>query len=165
VSLTEVVWPVFPIFLLHFWSQIYTTPLFFFQDTRPPIVLPVFVRSSRRKLGPQRLSMSGAWPAHAREPVALWCAWRLRPAFFGRARCWLRSTVVYLQLGGTDDGVCHPRAAVFDGFRFFLYCWQPLFLGFSCFVLCILLVSSGTVCLCITQILLKFLLASNDGFW
>jgi hypothetical protein len=29
VSLTEAVWPVFLRFLLHFWSQIYTTPLFF----------------------------------------------------------------------------------------------------------------------------------------
>jgi hypothetical protein len=33
-----------------------------------------------------------------------------------------------------------------------------LFLSFFCFVLCIPFVSSGTVCLCIAQILLKFLL-------
>jgi hypothetical protein len=36
---------------------------------------------------------------------------------------------------------------------------DSLFLVFSCFVLCIPLVSSDTSCLCIAQILLKFLLA------
>jgi hypothetical protein len=35
-----------------------------------------------------------------------------------------------------------------------------LFLDFFCFLLCIPLVSSGTVCLCIAQILLEFLLVS-----
>jgi hypothetical protein len=74
VSLTVVVGQFFfPDFLFTFGAR--STQLrCFFQDTRPSIVLPVIVRSSRRKLGPRWLSVFGAWPVHAREIVALWRA-------------------------------------------------------------------------------------------
>jgi hypothetical protein len=68
-------------------------------------------------------------------------------------------------LFGARDGHALPSLAVHGvgwGLR-----WNSLlsllpatfFLGFFCFVLCIPFVSSSTVCLCIAQILLEFLLA------
>jgi hypothetical protein len=59
-----------------------------------------------------------------------------------------------LRLAGIGDGTCPPRTAVSGGIRFYLYFF------FSCFVMCIPLVFYGTVCLCIAQILLVFMLAS-----
>jgi len=123
----------FQIFIFTFEARS-TQLLCFFQDTRPSAAFPVIVRSNRRKLRPRRSLVSGASLARAREPFALWSAWRPRSAFSGHARCWMGSTVVDLRLGSTGDGACPPRVAVSNGIRCCLYCQQPFF-GF--FLLCV----------------------------
>jgi hypothetical protein len=75
----------------------------------------------------------GVWLARAREPFALWRACWSRSAFSGRARCWIESTVVDLLLGGTGDGACPPRTAVFCGIRHCLTAGSCF--GFSLFSL------------------------------
>jgi hypothetical protein len=106
----------FQIFVFNFGAR--STQLrCFFQDTPPSAAFHVVIRSSCRKHRLRRCS---------------------RPcfAFFGLARCWMGSTMVDLQLGGTVDDACPSRAAVSSGIRCCLYCRQPVFWIFSalCFV-------------------------------
>jgi hypothetical protein len=109
----------------------------FFQDTRSSAAFLVVIRSSRRKHKPHRSSVSGSWPACAREPFALWRTWQPRSAYSGRAQCWMESTVVDLRLGGTGEDTHHCLR------RNPLLSLLPVacFLGFFCFMLCIPIVS------------------------
>jgi len=149
---------VFSRFHLHFWSQIYTTPLIFPRDTplnRAPRHRPLQSPEARATVvvGVRRMACTRQRACCSLARVTA------TPRFFWLCTVLVEVTMVDLQLGGISDGVCSPRAAISGGFASSSTI-DSLFLGFFCFVLCIHLVSSSTVCLYIAQILLKFLLAS-----
>lgn len=104
----------------------------FLKDTRPSATFPDVVRSFRRKPWSCRSSESGAWPARARELLALWCAWQPRSAFFWPGTVGLGATVADLRLGGIGDGPCGSSAAVSGGLSPCLYWWQPDFVASVC---------------------------------
>jgi predicted PilT family ATPase len=67
--------------------------------------------------------------------------------------------MVDLRLGGIGEAsVLHAPPFPADSASSSII--DRLFLGFFCFVLCIPFIYSGTIYLCIAQILLEFLLAS-----
>jgi hypothetical protein len=98
-----------------------------------------------RKHRPRRPSVSGAWPAHAREPFALWRASQPRSTFSGSVWWRMGSTMVDLQLGGASDSVCPPPAAVSNRFRPCLFCRQPFFFLLLCCVFLLFLLYSMLV--------------------
>lgn len=126
----------------------------------PAASIPVVVRSNCWKHRSRRSSEPGAWPLQAKEPCALWGTWRPHSAFFGHARWGVGCTAFHLWLGAISDGPCLPCAAVSSEVRLCLHC-QRLILGFFFLNLCVVYSScfSNTFFLCITQILLEFLLA------
>jgi hypothetical protein len=104
----------------------------------PAASIPVVVRSNCRKHRSRRSSELGAWPLRAKEPCALWGAWRPHSTISGRARWGVGSTAFDLWQGAISDGACLPRATISGEVRLCLHC-QRLVLGVFLFMCCVFL--------------------------